>query len=273
MDSLPVRRPILRWAGSKRRLLPSLLACVPDTFATYVEPFAGAACLFFALRPQTAILGDINTELIHFYTTVRRFPTEVSARIAKMPETDGFYYRLRDRHKIVDPVDRAARFLYLNRNCFNGVYRTNRSGQFNVPVGTKVGKMPTSTEIATFANALRGVRFVRGDFEASIFLAKRNDFVYIDPPYTLAANRYRGEYGYNSFTDKDLSRFVESVQAASRRGAHVLVSYRYDKRLRKALKGWSLRRVSVRSHVSGFAASRVCTSELLAANYPLPRMK
>lgn len=272
MQGQGVRRPLLRWAGSKRRLLPKLLACAPKSFNTYIEPFAGAACLFLAVHPERAVLGDLNSELIHFYSTLRRSPSELAARVGRMPATAEFYYRLRAKHFVADPVERAARFLYLNRNCFNGVYRTNRSGQFNVPLGSKVGQMPALEEISAFAKFLRGVRFVDGDFEKTVNFAKSSDFVYLDPPYTLAADRYRGEYGYASFSDRDLSRFMESVHAADRRGAHILISYRFDRRLQESLPGWSFRRLTVRRHVAGFAASRANAFEMLAANYALPHL-
>jgi DNA adenine methylase len=263
-------RPLIRWAGSKRRLVPTLLKCAPAEFVGYVEPFAGAACFFLAIRSRRAVLGDINPELIHFYRTVRKSPTEVASRVFEMPNTPEFYYWLRSQDLPSSPIERAGRFFYLNRHCFNGVYRANRSGKFNVPRGTKVGKTPGLEEFRRFAAVLRGVRLVGGDFEKSVALAAEGDFVYLDPPYTCAAARYRGEYGYTSFSDEDLPRLSRAVLAAHARGVRVLISYREERELCSSLPGWCVRKVTVRRHVAGFAQNRRRTNEILIANYALP---
>ncbi len=124
--------PLFRWAGSKRKLLPELMAQVPASLTRYVEPFAGSGCLFFALRPEKAILGDINDELIYAYSVIRDHPRLVSRAVHRLRNEKRTYYRLRSQSpNALSPVDRAARFTYLNRHCFNGVYRINRAGCFN----------------------------------------------------------------------------------------------------------------------------------------------
>lgn len=146
--------PIVRWAGSKRKLLEVLAACVPQTFQTYVEPFAGSACLFFRLCPERALLGDINEELVEFYGALKDQPTELAERVQSMPASSEFYYRLRESKKR-SPLTRAARFCYLNRYCYNGVFRTNKAGQFNVPRGVKVGRIPSAE--AFYQDAEKGL--------------------------------------------------------------------------------------------------------------------
>jgi DNA adenine methylase len=136
---LPKTRPFLRWAGSKRKQLVRLSAFWSNNHSAYVEPFAGSACLFFALSPKAAVLGDANAELIELFTMVRDSPNRLYNRLVHIPRDLETYYRwrARDPHSL-DAETRALRFLYLNRNCFNGIYRTNASGQFNVPMGTKL---------------------------------------------------------------------------------------------------------------------------------------
>jgi DNA adenine methylase len=130
------QRPILRWAGSKRKLLPKLISLSPSSSGRYVEPFAGSAALFFALQPQDALLSDFNPELIETYKILSANAGSVWRRLSQMPGSRDFYYRIRARNPTsMSSIDRAARFIYLNRYCFNGVYRTNRLGQFNVPRG------------------------------------------------------------------------------------------------------------------------------------------
>ena len=132
----PWCRPCFRWAGSKRSLLPSLLDCVPHSYDRYIEPFAGSACLFFALRPDRAILGDFNVELMQAYRTIAKHPRLIAREVLRLPASQAAYYRIRSLvPNLLTPLHRAVRFAYLNRYCFNGVYRTDRKNRFNVPQG------------------------------------------------------------------------------------------------------------------------------------------
>jgi DNA adenine methylase len=267
------RTPMLRWAGSKRKLLPYLLRCVPE-FDRYVEPFAGSACLFFALKPAKALLGDFNEELIQVYETVRDHPKEVGDRLNAMPASADFYYEIRSSPvKRAGYIDRAARFIYLNRYCFNGVYRTNRQGIFNVPRGIRTGRVPSTPMFLTWANALRSARFVAGDFGRCLARVRKGDFVYLDPPYTKLNSRYSGEYGYGSFAEKDLKRLLGWLQRMDAKGARFLVSYRHSRNLAKQFHEWNTRTITVRRHVAGFLKSRVTVKELLISNAPLPRVR
>lgn len=225
---------LLRWAGSKRKLLPLLTINVPRRFNRYIEPFAGSACLFFSSisSPRTAILGDFNGELLDFYRVVKTRPKALFDRLRAFEESEDFYYSLRS----VDPArlnrtEAAARFLYLNRFCFNGVYRTNQSGKFNVPYGTKTGRLPNLTEIQACSHALKNVAFSPGDFEVTLSEAKKGDFVYLDPPYTTS--RYRGEYGYGAFCDSDFERLREALVGLDRKGVAFLLSYSSKMQLRR----------------------------------------
>ncbi len=161
--------PILRWAGSKRKLLPDILSCIPGSTARYIEPFAGSCCVFLALQPNRAIISDLNSALIDAYKTIRRTPEEVSTAVLAMPNTESFYYQLRACPiEQMDEVSRAARFVYLNRHCFNGVYRTNKSGVFNVPKGTKAGVIPTKEHFQAFAKVMRKASLRAVDFEKTL---------------------------------------------------------------------------------------------------------
>ena len=129
-------RPFLKWAGGKSYLLPLLLKCVPPTFGKYVEPFLGGGALFFALCPQDAVLCDSSYDLIHCYQTVRDRPQELIQHLATLKVNEGEFYRIRAMNPEAMPdVTRAARFIYLNKTCFNGLYRVNRKGEFNTPFG------------------------------------------------------------------------------------------------------------------------------------------
>lgn len=259
--------PLLRWAGSKRKLVPELLRHIPPTFDRYVEPFSGSACLFFALRPQCAILSDLNEELMETYRVVRAHPKLVYDAVDAMPRTKKFYYSLRDScgHDL-DVVARAARFVYLNRNCFNGVYRTNRKGEFNVPRGKRSGDLPSKSNFLRCAIALRRADLMHGDFADVVARVERGDFVYLDPPYAKRGSRRRGEYGYESFDVPDLERLAKCLRLIDRRGATFLLSYAWCREIRDLASNWHTRTLFVRRHVAGFQKHRGLVREILVSN-------
>lgn len=260
--------PILRWAGSKRKLLPHILPLVPKETITYIEPFAGSCCVFLALRPKRAILSDLNSALVDTYKTVRRLPADVYERVSSMPGHEDFYYALRETiPEDLSPVDRAARFVYLNRHCFNGVYRTNKCGHFNVPRGTKAGVIPSRDEFCAFARAMKSAKLRAVDFERSVNEAQSGDFVYLDPPYSRENGRFRGEYGYGSFCDEDIGRLIASANAAASRGAIVLLSF--NSTIRHMLPNWHSTDLMVRRSVAGFNHKRAVVKESLYSTHPL----
>lgn len=262
--------PIIRWAGSKRPLLPLLRSAVPADYRRYIEPFAGSAALYLSLPPTPAILGDVNKALIDTYVTLRAFPKAVWREINEMPTDPDFYYKLRAvDERTLTARSRAARFVYLNRFCFNGVYRTNRSGKFNVPRGSGRLHIPQEDAFSSFARHLKQVNLVNSYFQEVLDEAGQGDFVYMDPPYSTSGKRDRGEYGPDSFRDGDLDRFLTSTLAASTRGADILISYSRCKDLQTALtkQGWQIRDLRVHRNVAGFSGHRGKAEELLASNY------
>src|SRR5579863_3700940 len=186
-DALEIPRqdcvPFLRWAGSKRRLLPTLQTFWTKKHKRYIEPFAGSACLFFAIKPAKAILGDLNPELIATYIEVKYRIAAVLKELKRLKADDkDEYLRLRKLDtSTMTPPARAARFIYLNRYCFNGIYRTNLAGQFNVPFsGVRCGAVPDDEVFERCSNRLRHARFINGDFERVLEQAERGDLVYMD---------------------------------------------------------------------------------------------
>lgn len=267
----PWAAPILRWAGSKRKLLPKLLRCVPSKFQRYVEPFAGSACFFFALRPSSAILGDINGDLIHAYNIVHRHPRIVARRVCSLAATKRVYYKVRQTPlSQLNPIDRAVHFIYLNRHCFNGVYRTNRKGQFNVPIGVHTGAVPSEAAFYRCSVALRSANLVACDFEACLTAVRNGDFVYLDPPYSNSPRPKYGEYGYDTFQPPDLGRLTEQLIRLNSIGAKFLLSYAESTEDENALSGWEIRRIKVRRHVAGFSSCRRIVGEVLVANFEIP---
>lgn len=260
--------PFLRWSGSKARLVSVLERSAPKTFGTYIEPFAGSACLFFRMRPNKATLGDINPEVIDVYTAVRDNPTEVHRYLASIPVSSDAYYTVRELDRATLTLEqRAAQLVYLMKACFNGVYRTNRSGKFNVPLGSRIYATPTLQELLAASSLLRGAALVSGDFEAALADAQAGDFVYLDPPYPTIT-RYRGEYGYAAhFDNDDKRRLLAAARDLTERKVHVMLSYVHDEEMVEELGGWSRMYESVRRTVAGGAKFRNAINEMVMTNY------
>ena len=261
-------RALVRWAGSKRNLLGVLKEHVPPSYGRYVEPFAGSACLFFCLEPTHGILGDINQELIQAYKIVRRFPGKIWSTLMSLEQSEEAYYQMRSADpKILSSLDRAVRFLYLNRFCFNGVYRTNRRGEFNVPMGRNTGSFPGLVTFRDCARLLRMAELKNGDFEETLRDVAARDFVYLDPPYFKLGRLAYVEYGYSRFDKVDLDRLFAALRSLDHVGARFLMSYTEEGASYSQLKRWNVVRVEAPRHVAGFAASRANVFEILVSNY------
>jgi DNA adenine methylase len=211
-------------------------------------------------------LGDFNDELMLSYSTVRRHPRLTARSVHEHPVTTERYYAVRKLEPAaLTPVERAARFIFLNRLCFNGIYRTNREGRFNVPMGRSTGSIPSEAAFVRCAYALRTATLVNDDFTATLRTVEQGDFVYLDPPYATSRATY-GEYGYGAFSRDDLGVFVAELRRIDALGAKVVVSYRHDQALIDELPGWHWRPVTVRRDVAGAPRNRSDVTELLMWN-------
>jgi DNA adenine methylase len=229
--SQTIRRasPFLKWAGGKTQLLPSLLKNIPAQFGTYVEPFVGGGALFFELQPAKAILADSNPELINCYTVVRDNVEDLMAVLSTYPYSEEFYYKLRAEVP-ADVVLRAARIIYLNRTCYNGLYRVNKRGHFNVPFGKYKNPVICDAErLRSASYALRNTELLCADYQETLQnFAKPDDFVYIDPPYHPVSKysdfkRYTTEFFYKD----DQRMLAEIAKELAEQGCYVLVSNSY----------------------------------------------
>lgn len=217
--------PLLKWPGGKRKLLPHILDVVPDEFGTYYEPFVGGAAVFFALRPKKARLSDQNEDLINCYRQVRDNVDLVISALRNFKNSAKEYYLVRDS-KPTDAIERAARLVYLMRLSFNGIYRVNNEGDFNVPYGYNKGFHTVDVEATRAASvALQGIDLTSADFEDAVADAKAGDLVYFDPPYTVAHGR-NGFIKYNQkiFKWEDQVRLAKLANALAEKGCHVVVS-------------------------------------------------
>jgi len=263
-------KPIFRWAGSKRKLLPIIKNEMPVSYKRYVEPFCGSACLFFDLETvNSAILSDINPDLINAYKQIRRSPKKIHEYCAEIPRTKETYYKIRSELSEKKQVtERAVNFIYLNRNCFNGVYRTNRDGIFNVPFGSRTGELPGVERFVSASRKLKCAELLCGDYTNSIELAEDGDFFYLDPPYSARGKRSQGEYGPNSFSDDDRECLIQSLIHLNKKGVKFILSYKLDHYiLEKTSKFADAIYLEVDRHVAGFAKHRNKADEILIKNY------
>lgn len=264
-------RSIIRWAGSKRLLVDRLRQGWPQDAKRYVEPFAGSASLFFALEPQEALLTDLNVDLITTYQAVRRDSSRVLECLRRMPSGSEAYYKVRAQSPTgLSSPERAARFLYLNRRCFNGLYRTNASGQFNVPYGPPKKPLQHFEEsVLAAATQLRRATIRAQDFSRTVAEVRKGDFVYMDPPYAVDDRRIFREYLPGSFSRDDLERLSECLVEIDNRDAVFLLSYADSTEGRRLAGEWYKKTIVTRRHVAGFAGSRRSAREILVSNRPV----
>lgn len=261
-------RPFLRWAGSKRKQLAVLSTFWKQKYRRYVEPFMGSACLFFEIQPDTAVLTDINGDLINTFLAVRDHPRAVSNRLSKLPLGERSFYRIREQRAAdLRSLDAAARFIFLNRFCFNGLYRTNGAGHFNVPFGSPVkARLPTPAELSSVATKLRGCTIKHADFEETLNRTKKGDFVYLDPPYAVGNRRMFRQYGPASFGLHDLQRLADTLQLMDDRGVKFVLSYASSPEASQFFTSWPRRRIFVQRNIAGFARHRRRAGEVLISN-------
>lgn len=262
--------PFLKWPGGKRWFVQSYSTLLPSEYNTYIEPFLGAGSVYFHLEPQKALIGDINTDLINTYRAIKddweKLEKSLKYRQRRHHEdADEYYYWLRQRTPST-LVQQASRLIYLNRTCFNGIYRVNRQGQFNVPRGTKDKVVIESDDFSAMSKLLAGAELVAGDFEPLVNRANKNDFIFCDPPYTVRHN-YNGFRKYNEvlFTWADQERLASALLQAARRGAKVLCTNANHQSLRELYDQpeFKLQVLTRHSAISADSASRSSFEELI----------
>lgn len=230
VDSVPPAKPFLRWVGGKTRLLSAILPFVPEQFRNYHEPFLGSGALFFALRSraQSCFLADLNTELVNLWRVIKQEPKAFYEQIQPYLQRQGEdqYYVIRDESSD-HHLERAARFFFLNQTSWNGLWRENRWGVFNVPWGARMFKGIDPDFLATISLALQPVSIEEVDFRKAAARAEGGDLVYFDPPYLPISDTSKFA-GYNGtrFRKHDLEELAELCKQLSKKGVHWIVSNR-----------------------------------------------
>lgn len=259
--------PLLKWPGGKRWLADELLRTFPVEAKRYFEPFLGGAAIFFAFRPERATLSDANPELVNCYIQVRDHPERLLRALSRLRNTKANYYKVRSQEP-TDPVERAARFLFLTTLSFNGIFRQNLHGVFNVPYGRKTHLNPADRgAIIAASKGLHGKTIICEDFEKATELAMSGDLVYFDPPYTVAhGNNGFIKYNAKIFSWDDQVRLAKTAQRLSERGCFVFVSNADHESIRSLYRGFHLKVLQRHSKIAASSAFRKAITECLFFN-------
>jgi DNA adenine methylase len=267
-------RPFLKWAGGKGRLLSQYESFFPVSFRAYYEPFLGGGAVFFHLaeRAQHAVLGDINPELVNVYGCVRDRASDLIAALEyhKRHHCPTYYYQVRQQHQLTDPLARAARLIYLNKTCYNGLYRENSQGQFNVPVGRYKNPAICDPALLQAASvALQGAEIAEFSFaEILNWPITRQDFVYFDPPYhPISATSSFTSYNRYGFTVLDQERLAQVFRQLAGQGVRVMLSNSDCELIRDLYQGFTLHPIQAARAINSQAGRRGKISELLITSY------
>jgi len=259
-EALPKPKPFLKWAGGKSQLLTELRSSKPNSYNRYIEPFIGGAALFFDLAPENAIISDLNPELINAYKAVRDDVDAVILMLSAFKNTEEDFYKIREmRFENLESSLAAARTIYLNRTCFNGLYRVNRSGHFNVPYGKNSKSKFIRPEILRAASlALQGTKIILGDYKKVLKdNAKAGDFIFLDPPY-LPASEYADfkRYTKEQFDEEDHTELGAEVKRLQTLGCHVVLTNSNHPLVSELYEGLEISVHNTRRNISSKAKTR-----------------
>jgi DNA adenine methylase len=280
--------PVLKWAGGKRQIINQLTENLPVHFNTYFEPFIGAGALFLEVQPSKAIINDINFEISNLYKVLKdKDKTEklkleltnyqhLHNNLSNLDKKSDFYYSVRDLDKDnkffeQDDFKVLARTIYLNKSCFNGIFRLNSKGLFNVPFGKKDQvKLFDNENIININNYLmkNEIIVLNGDFEIALKEVKKGDFVYFDPPYDSIEKKISfTTYSKDGFGIADQERLAKLFKKLNDRGAYLMLSNHNTKLIRELYKGFNIKVIHARRSINSIGTARGKVEEVIITNY------
>jgi len=269
-------QPFLKWAGGKRQLLPILKSHLPKQYNTYYEPFVGAGALLFALQPSNAIINDINSELINCYNVIRNNLDKLVDDLKKHKNEEEYFYHIRnidrtDNYFLMGSVERASRTIFLNKTCYNGLFRVNSKGYFNAPFGKyKNPKYINLDNLILVQEYLKNssVVILNCDFEEAIRDAEKGDFIYLDPPYypISKTSSFTG-YGANGFGEVEQVRLYKVFSELDKRGCFVMLSNSNADFIKTLYKEYNIKLVQANRNINSNANGRGKIDEVLILNY------
>jgi DNA adenine methylase len=263
--------PFLKWAGGKSQLLPKLVPFVPDRYQTYFEPFAGGGAMYFALQPPKAVLGDSNAELINCYRIVRDSVEELISALDRHHYDRDHYYAVRGLDPAaLSPVEMAARTIFLNKTGYNGLYRVNRKGGFNVPFGRykTPPRLCDPENLRRASKLLKGAEIANRGYLDSLEGAAAGDFVYLDPPYQpVSASANFTRYTKEGFREADQVRLAEEFVRLDKTGCREMLSNSDSELVQELYRNFQIDSVPVTRLINSDSSKRVGVHELVVRNY------
>lgn len=263
-----IPRPFIKWAGGKRSIVNILLENLPDSFNAYYEPFVGGGALFFALKPKQAVLSDVNLDLVITYNVVKKNPEQLikQLKVHESKHNETYYYKIRDQQNLSDPIQVAARFIYLNKTCFNGLYRVNSKGEFNVPIGNYKNPL-----IADEANILECSKLLKNvDIKCHTFSKikpNKDDFVYIDHPYHPIDSTSFTKYTKDDFTEANQIELHNYCTQLDSKGVKFMLSNSDTNFIKNLYRGYTIMLINPPRMINCKASSRKDAQEVLIRNY------
>ena len=277
MEYIAHAAPVVKWVGGKRQLLPQILPLIPKRMTAYCEPFLGGGAVLFALQPRRALVNDLNQDLITVYRVIREDADALIDHLSRHENTPEYFYRIRDLDRDKDAyaalsdVEKASRLLYLNKTCYNGLFRVNASGAFNSPYGhyrrPNIVNEQTIRGVSRYFNTC-DITFFSGDFAAVLEQVPKGGFVYLDPPYDPVSDT-ASFTGYNKggFGREEQVRLKECCDALTARGVKFLLSNSATPFIRELYGSYRVSIVQARRAVNSVASRRGAIEEVLVRNY------
>lgn len=269
--------PVLKWVGGKRQLLPSIKPMLPKRITSYCEPFVGGGAVLFDLQPKKAIVNDINSDLILVYTVIRDNVEALIELLETYPNEEGFYYELRnidreqEKYDKLSEIERAARVIFLNKTCYNGLYRVNNAGEFNSPFGKyknpNIVNAPVLRAVSTYFNSSE-ITFSTTDFELVLEQVRRGTFVYLDPPYDPVSDTssFTG-YSKGGFSREQQIQLRECCDRLNARGVKFMLSNSATDFIREQYSNYHITIVQAKRAINSVASKRGDVDEVIITNY------
>lgn len=266
-------KPFLRWAGGKSRFISHLTKYFPQDFKErlFIEPFLGTGSMFLAVKPNKAILSDINGDLINCFICVKENPDLVRKYLVDFVNYHNkkFYYKVRKKFNYSSlSVKQAARFIYLNKTSFNGIFRVNKNGEYNVPYGyIRKPVLPLNGELKKISGALKAAKIYNLDYSEILGKAESGNFIYVDPPYPpLNSTSFFNHYSVDRFDYKKHLELSKQLNELKKKNCLILISNADTPEIRNLYKGWKIESIPVTRWVS-CKSKRIKVRELIIKNY------
>ena len=269
--------PVVKWVGGKRQLLNDLTPLIPKRMTTYCEPFVGGGALFFYLQPSKAIVNDINQELIHLYEVIRDDVEELIAELEQYQNEADAFYSVRDWdrdpvfYQTLSKVKKASRVIYLNKTCYNGLFRVNSAGEFNTPFGNyknpNIVNEPVLRAVSKYFSS-GNITFCNEDFAVTLSRVRKGSFVYLDPPYDPVSDT-SSFTGYNKggFDRNEQIRLKQCCDALTQRGIKFMLSNSSTEFIKELYKDYNISIVQAKRAINSDSSKRGAIEEVLIRNY------